>query len=462
MGAVFVIKAEDRIGSRFGKLRIVGVRYKLRRTMAEVICDCGNSKEIRMCQLVSGSTVNCGCESTYDRSQPRVLSKDKFTGTSYTTGCGTTILVKERVVVDGKSRYIYNCSSCSEDEELFPYGSLLINSSSILNKSCNCKCSKSPRLTTTQKLTLINRFCNKYNVKIIDIPESLIFGSRVTVVRGDGSTWESKVGYLISDNFTDPRTHYTKVADKLKIPYVDLLRRFSLNPRFNNYTFCTSDEGFKVRCSVCASDEYSKLDNGVFKTSSDLLTANSMPCRCSNSYKYTQEEATIRVYNICQRRGYVFSGWKGLYTNLSSSEAKITCSNGHHINITPEKMECTGCTICSVGSKPCILYVVRWSYQEETILKYGITTSPLMYRIRRQSCRTDFTPDMILLSKKFPSFHHAVKMESELKSKLSGGALPKYRFADGFTETVCDTEDNIKLIESIIKERLPEPEIISL
>lgn len=57
------MKAIDRIGEKYGKLNIIGVKYseKEKRNLAICECECGNIKIIDIRNLTSGRTKSCGC-----------------------------------------------------------------------------------------------------------------------------------------------------------------------------------------------------------------------------------------------------------------------------------------------------------------------------------------------------------------------------------------------------------------
>jgi hypothetical protein len=55
------VKAEDRIGQVFGKLKIMGVSKSGRRVYADCECSCGVSKSIRLDGILQGSVLSCGC-----------------------------------------------------------------------------------------------------------------------------------------------------------------------------------------------------------------------------------------------------------------------------------------------------------------------------------------------------------------------------------------------------------------
>lgn len=49
-------------GTRFGKLTVIGMApAKSQKSMANVLCDCGQMKVIRTGSLLSGNTSSCGC-----------------------------------------------------------------------------------------------------------------------------------------------------------------------------------------------------------------------------------------------------------------------------------------------------------------------------------------------------------------------------------------------------------------
>jgi hypothetical protein len=55
------MKAGDLIGKRFGKLTIRDTFSDKKNTLANCICDCGNSRPIRVYDLKRGHTKSCGC-----------------------------------------------------------------------------------------------------------------------------------------------------------------------------------------------------------------------------------------------------------------------------------------------------------------------------------------------------------------------------------------------------------------
>lgn len=63
------ISAVNRIGQKFNRLTILSVFIKNKHSVATVVCECGNKKEILVASLVSGNTKSCGCFSDELKSQ---------------------------------------------------------------------------------------------------------------------------------------------------------------------------------------------------------------------------------------------------------------------------------------------------------------------------------------------------------------------------------------------------------
>ena len=56
-----MLRIEDYIGKRFGKLTVLGNAKTAGRIRWKCRCDCGNDTVIRACNIKSGNTKSCGC-----------------------------------------------------------------------------------------------------------------------------------------------------------------------------------------------------------------------------------------------------------------------------------------------------------------------------------------------------------------------------------------------------------------
>lgn len=84
----------------------------------------------------------------------------EFVGTTFLTPKGSTLTV---IGVSGKQGrlvlFTLECSMCSKDKELWPYGSITSQKCSLVRGSIPCGCAKKPHWTQDQYEILINRKC---------------------------------------------------------------------------------------------------------------------------------------------------------------------------------------------------------------------------------------------------------------------------------------------------------------
>lgn len=56
-----LVKSIDRVGEKHGRLVILEVESRNNRSFARVRCDCGIEKQVRIDQVIDGTTISCGC-----------------------------------------------------------------------------------------------------------------------------------------------------------------------------------------------------------------------------------------------------------------------------------------------------------------------------------------------------------------------------------------------------------------
>lgn len=79
------VRAEDRIGQRFGRLVVVSVAGKNKhgQTVLGCVCDCGSAFEVDSASVVTGKTCSCGCfrvETTRNRGTTHGKSRKGASG----------------------------------------------------------------------------------------------------------------------------------------------------------------------------------------------------------------------------------------------------------------------------------------------------------------------------------------------------------------------------------------------
>ncbi|AGG57854.1 hypothetical protein VPBG_00082 [Vibrio phage helene 12B3] len=100
------------------------------------------------------NTFPCGCSPRIERLSQK-LGIDIFKGNSFTSSKGTTITIGGRTSEGFRQ---YHCSSCSEDEELFPTP-LEDKTSRLIKGKSNCGCSFGTKWTPQQNEIKVSRKC---------------------------------------------------------------------------------------------------------------------------------------------------------------------------------------------------------------------------------------------------------------------------------------------------------------
>lgn len=92
-------------------------------------------------------------------------------GLEIKTKFGNTLTVKEIIKVGGYESFICECSVCSLDGELFPYGSIRGYKSHINKGHTPCGCSNSCRWSEQQICVRIERLCRELGLVFIGFTE---------------------------------------------------------------------------------------------------------------------------------------------------------------------------------------------------------------------------------------------------------------------------------------------------
>lgn len=193
-------------------------------------------------------------------------------------------------------------------------------------------------------------------------------------------------------------------------------------------------------CPVCSNDEYVKAGvcTGVFTSSTGNLKKGTLTCRCSTAYRFTKPQWEYRLTKECERRGYVFIGWRGkrwesrakfIYKCPLHGEqsAKIANFLTHH-----------GCPACAGQSQhQCYINVVK-DRNLPVALKLGITKDSTA-RLRQQNSNNLFQMEQVVVYE-FPTVESCKAAEKSCLSELNCGVLSARELQDGYTETVALTD----------------------
>lgn len=370
--------------------------------------------------------------------------KVDWTNYSYSTE-NTTIKALHKTNIkskDGKYFYLVECDHCSKDKELFPED-LLFTSGVIRNRQVSCGCGRNPNWSELQFNVLVKRKCEKVG---------FIFLGFVGKFEGN----KTKVKIL------DPRTDQIWVSQNINKV---LGKRGPKNPNL----FCKSDNDFidEIKtsdkyqkgteffkedniwfyfCPICSNDEYVKngVCDGKFRSTRSNLRKGKKSCRCSSTYRPSQEQIDFKVNKILKGKGILLSTGDWYKTNRSKFDYLcLSCETESSMNYHDlcRGSFCRNC--CKTGystDKPGRIYLVRrFNDNGVEFLKFGITNLKSKERINRQKSKCGLCYE-ILLDFYFKDGKIPLDIEDNIKSTFKTGFIDRSIFPDGFTETLSYTD----------------------
>lgn len=116
--------------------------------------------------------------------------------TKITLNCGSIITPLERVNSD---YYIVECSTCSLDNTLWPYGSIVIRRDHLMNGHTACGCGHSPRWTLEQMTIRVERLLSSKGHSLLKITKKSPFSRSIATCKCDlHGLWDTRIINLIS------------------------------------------------------------------------------------------------------------------------------------------------------------------------------------------------------------------------------------------------------------------------
>lgn len=254
---------------------------------------------------------------------PKHCKESDFIGKTFTTVKGGVIAVRGTNGLKGnKKRYLYDCSICSKDKELFPeYFSATktqLTGTKKTKPSFSCGCthvcwSESQYEVRVSREAKKNEYIFhgwygdfKGELTRLRLYNPATDNSWATTnikrfLRGSGDPIQ---GYLDSQNAN-------RLEDKIHIESF-IKAGFHKDDKFTrNAAMYGTDGGqpyWNFICHKCSVDEYTKhgLCSGVFITTTQGLKGGSKPCRCSDKYIWSQEQREYKIGQICKEEGLLF------------------------------------------------------------------------------------------------------------------------------------------------------------
>ncbi len=344
---------------------------------------------------------------------------------------------------DESGKYILTCSLCSEDRELFPFGSIKSLSYNIKAGKYPCLCAGKCFWNQDQYKVLLNRK-SESNGYTIRLPEGNL-NSKTLIQYTCPSHGNSKTtisSFILGRRCQKCITKQNSTKRK-KLPekYIDEILSTNFFP---TGTKIEHKEGkrYLFFCPVCCIDTYSQngIGGGWFESTAHSLLSGNKPCRCSKQKRLTEQQISYRVEMALGNMNMSLVSLLGRNTDpLHKRRAIINCPSCGNVvsqtlsNIVHLHRGCTRCSSYSLSSKNnCSLYLVEWKDSEKSYLKIGITSLRVETRIRQQELKTKLKP-AIIKSYYLPT-KIAMEIESDALKTFETAHAQREDFGSGWTE----------------------------
>ena len=382
-------------------------------------------------------------------------------GAKFKTLRDAEITVVDYIRSGDKTMYVMVCSFCSEDTELFPYGSIVQTKDRILKGSFNCGCCR-PRWNEMQYKILVKRICKENDYSFLGW-HGEFKGNKTKLLLKNNKTsyhWNTTDINKLFLGRKDPSERGVRTGITRSLPIDILSDRLFRSGRFLEGTiFCqrSKPKTCLYRCPKCSVDEYvsAGVCSGVFSISYDKSEVH-LSCRCSKAYRWTQDQRKLQI-QLLMGRGEEFLYWD---TESPKNKQKFfwRCKEGHTVKTGVTAFVCNGnrCRKCAKHGysidKAGWFYLVRWYDTEFSTLKYGITNqTDFETRIKDQSKGTLLKYDVIFATR-FIDGSIPLEVEDHVKAHFgTKGFCDKSIFKDGFTETIEECKENIDFIVDFTK-----------
>lgn len=163
---------------------------------------------------------------------------------------------------------------------------------------------------------------------------------------------------------------------------------------------------------------------------------------CSKRAPISEDVAIERCVSSCKEKGLIFKGFVGEWRGSHNTKIVFECpEHGEHKNTIYKSfigldVSCQKCSEYNYFklSNPSYFYIVKWSNDVHSFLKFGVTNKTTEHRISRQELKTKYKPK-IIFSKQFNTGEIPINLERIIHDSFETGIVDKSVFGDGFTET---------------------------
>lgn len=270
---------------------------------------------------------------------------EEFIGTSKVTQDGVilTIVSLSDERRGGECDYIIECSKCSRDEELWPYGSIKQRKRYFLGDILSCGCSPATRWKSWQYAIMIKRECIKRGYTLIDDEGVRYIGKTKLNLKDNksGIKWNTTDVNNFLQGKCGKELGLIKSSASRLIPHARYIEDFKSTGKFpNGAVFTKNNERasnigrryyWDVYCPVCSNDEYVQAGvcDGIFTSHVTSLKNGNLPCRCTNKYKWSEAQMLYKLQKICNEEGLLLKGFVGKWESGSNTKISWACQEEH-------------------------------------------------------------------------------------------------------------------------------------
>ncbi len=358
------------------------------------------------------------------------------------------------------------CNLCSQDKDLWGENSIQVQYEDFATGSTPCGCAPICTYTENQNKVRVLRECQQRgDIQFLGWAEGYKGSHTKLKLKNVNSKLEWESTKL--NAFLRGVGSYEDKAEKCRKANTPLIESIlnTLTSTCHNVTDIRRYEGnvltrydkecIEYQCKFCSYDTYviNGVCDGWFKTRPRELRKGSLSCRCSKTYKWSEPQQKLKVFNVCKREGLIFIGWcGGVYSGVDKSRIlwKCYCGNNNNTSLSNFINRGRRCSYCSCGgykvSKPSQIYLVRWFHKGGSFLKFGVTNRHHIVRVKEQQRKSPSLEYEVLAVYEHQSGGVVLSCETFIKNAFSTGVIPKHILPSGYTETVEDNKYNYDTI----------------
>lgn len=227
--------------------------------------------------------------------------------------------------------YVCECSICSKDSELFPFGTITTKKYDIEKGKVPCGCSNKYKYKRWQYLVKLKRACEEREYTLNKLYKNTKGRYLVDITCNITGVNKENMGlshFLAGRNLKErsvrDMTGSPKLSDKKQI--CNIVSKF---PKYKGLSI--EREAFNrwnIECNICKDDEISNLDSSLstFKASTVQMRQGVNICRCDRPLN--RKEQTAIIIKTLEEEGGRFIGWTDIVTG-NSPMFRFIDSAGH-------------------------------------------------------------------------------------------------------------------------------------